>query len=207
MGRSATNYPARRSLTDPAAREHVARVWGISPEELPAPGYTRGRDHERHPQRRDQRAAVDLLQSAGFAARRQLHARGAGKTRVLRGDRLLSFGDGGTTRMWCWRAACRRKKRASPPTWKRASSTFRRLSTHPVMLARTPPIICDLARRLGRGEYFPFNEPREIFEELRLASQRRLRRLLRHHLRKDRPANGSLLALPYARPSGHAASV
>ena len=32
-------------------------------------------------------------------------------------------------------------------------------------------IICDLARRLGRGRYFPFREPREIFEELRLASQ------------------------------------
>jgi assimilatory nitrate reductase catalytic subunit len=32
-------------------------------------------------------------------------------------------------------------------------------------------IICDLARRLGRGEYFPFREPREIFEELRLASR------------------------------------
>ena len=32
-------------------------------------------------------------------------------------------------------------------------------------------IICDLARRLGRGQYFPFREPREIFEELRRASQ------------------------------------
>jgi assimilatory nitrate reductase catalytic subunit len=32
-------------------------------------------------------------------------------------------------------------------------------------------IICDLAHRLGRGQYFPFKEPREIFEELRRASQ------------------------------------
>jgi assimilatory nitrate reductase catalytic subunit len=32
-------------------------------------------------------------------------------------------------------------------------------------------IICDLAGRLGRGEFFPFREPREIFEELRLASR------------------------------------
>ena len=31
--------------------------------------------------------------------------------------------------------------------------------------------ICDLARRLGRGEYFPFASPREIFEELREASR------------------------------------
>src|ERR1051326_2818912 len=27
-------------------------------------------------------------------------------------------------------------------------------------------IICDLARRLGRGQFFPFTQPREIFEEL-----------------------------------------
>jgi len=32
-------------------------------------------------------------------------------------------------------------------------------------------IICDLAGRLGRGQYFPFHEPREIFEELRHASK------------------------------------
>ena len=68
-------------------------------------------------------------------------------------------------------------------------------------------IICDLARRLGRGQYFPFHEPREIFEELRAGLAGRHRRLLRHHLREDRPANGRLLALPHARPSGHAASV
>ena len=32
-------------------------------------------------------------------------------------------------------------------------------------------IICDLAHRLGAGEKFPYQSPREIFEELRLASQ------------------------------------
>jgi assimilatory nitrate reductase catalytic subunit len=32
-------------------------------------------------------------------------------------------------------------------------------------------IICDLARRLGKGQYFPFREPREIFDELREASR------------------------------------
>jgi assimilatory nitrate reductase catalytic subunit len=32
-------------------------------------------------------------------------------------------------------------------------------------------IICDLARRLGKGRYFPYSEPREIFEELREASR------------------------------------
>lgn len=44
--------------------------------------------------------------------------------------------------------------------------------------AKSPPgnarldweIICDLAHRLGRGQYFPYRSTREIFEELRVAS-------------------------------------
>src|SRR5581483_8819017 len=32
-------------------------------------------------------------------------------------------------------------------------------------------IICDLARRLGKGQYFPYRSTREIFDELREASR------------------------------------
>ena len=32
-------------------------------------------------------------------------------------------------------------------------------------------IVQEIARRMGRGKYFPFNSPREIFEELRIASR------------------------------------
>ncbi len=32
-------------------------------------------------------------------------------------------------------------------------------------------ILCELARRLGRGQFFQFNSPREIFDELRVASR------------------------------------
>ena len=32
-------------------------------------------------------------------------------------------------------------------------------------------IISEIARRMGRGKYFPFNSPREIFDELRVASK------------------------------------
>lgn len=37
-GQKADQLPGYRSITDPEAREHVARVWGISPDELPGPG-------------------------------------------------------------------------------------------------------------------------------------------------------------------------
>ena len=37
-GQKADQLPGYRSITDPAAREHVAAVWGISPSDLPGPG-------------------------------------------------------------------------------------------------------------------------------------------------------------------------
>lgn len=37
-GQKADQLPGYRKLTDPAAREHVARVWGVDPADLPGPG-------------------------------------------------------------------------------------------------------------------------------------------------------------------------
>ncbi|UYQ62005.1 molybdopterin oxidoreductase family protein [Streptomyces peucetius] len=37
-GQKADQLPGYRKLDDPAAREHVARVWGVAPESLPGPG-------------------------------------------------------------------------------------------------------------------------------------------------------------------------
>ncbi|WP_279631024.1 molybdopterin oxidoreductase family protein [Saccharomonospora piscinae] len=37
-GQKADQLPGYRRITDPAAREHVARVWGVAPASLPGPG-------------------------------------------------------------------------------------------------------------------------------------------------------------------------
>ena len=37
-GQKCDQLPGARSITDPAAREHVARVWGVRPEDIPGPG-------------------------------------------------------------------------------------------------------------------------------------------------------------------------
>ena len=39
-GQKCDQLPGQRSLADPAAREYVAGVWGIRPEDLPQPGYS-----------------------------------------------------------------------------------------------------------------------------------------------------------------------
>lgn len=48
-GQKADQLPGYRMIADPAARAHVAAVWGVDPDELPAPG----------------RSAVELLQALG----------------------------------------------------------------------------------------------------------------------------------------------
>jgi assimilatory nitrate reductase catalytic subunit len=37
-GQKADQLPGYRSITDPAARAHVAKVWGVAPEDIPGPG-------------------------------------------------------------------------------------------------------------------------------------------------------------------------
>ena len=67
------------------------------------------------------------------------------------------------------------------------ASTSRRPSIRPATPAPTRGSSAISPRRLGKGQYFPYREPREIFDELRRGLARRHRRLLRHHLREDRP--------------------
>jgi assimilatory nitrate reductase catalytic subunit len=37
-GQKADQLPGYRSITDPVAREHLAKIWGISPADIPGPG-------------------------------------------------------------------------------------------------------------------------------------------------------------------------
>ena len=113
------------------ARARRARSGASRPSEIPARGLSRRGDHGGHPPRRDQGAALDLLQPAGLAARRRLHARGAGEARVLRRHRFLPLARPRTTPTSCSPAACRRRTKASSAAPKGASSTSARRSTRP----------------------------------------------------------------------------
>ena len=169
-GQKCDQLPGQRSLTDPAAREHVARVWGIAPEELPQPGYSAveimNAIHAGEikgllcmcfnpmvslPDANFTREALDKLEFFGvvdfFLSETAQHA-----DVVLAGS-LQEEEEGVTANVEA--RVIHIQKAVDPPGNARADSA----------------IICDLARRLGRGEFFPFREPREIFEELREASR------------------------------------
>jgi assimilatory nitrate reductase catalytic subunit len=169
-GQKCDQLPGQRSLTDQAAREHVARVWGITPEELPQPGYSAveimNAIHAGEikgllsicfnpmvslPDANFTREALNKLEFFGvidfFLSETAMHA-----DVVLAGS--LQEEEEGVTASAEARVI-HIQKAVDPPANARRDSE----------------IICDLAGRLGRGQYFPFREPREIFEELRLASQ------------------------------------
>ena len=169
-GQKCDQLPGQRSLTDPAAREYVASVWGVSPDDLPGPGYTaveimnavhRGEikgvlsicfnQLVSLPDASFTREALEGLEFFGvidfFLSETAQHA-----DVVLAGSlQEEEEGVGASTEG----RVIHIKKAVDPPGRARRDSD----------------IICDLARRLGAGQYFPFHEPRDIFEELRVASK------------------------------------
>jgi assimilatory nitrate reductase catalytic subunit len=169
-GQKCDQLPGQRSLTDPAARAHVASVWGIQPDELPGPGYSAveimNAIHSGEikgllsicfnpmvslPDANFTREALERLEFFGvidfFLSETAAHA-----DVVLAGS-LQEEEEGVTANVEA--RVIHIQKAVDPPGNARADSE----------------ILCDLARRLGRGEYFPFRRPRQIFEELRQASR------------------------------------
>jgi assimilatory nitrate reductase catalytic subunit len=169
-GQKCDQLPGQRSLTDPAAREHVARVWGISPDELPQPGLSAAEImeeiHEGRikallsicfnplvslPDANYTREALEKLEFFGvvdfFLSETAHHA-----DVVLAGslheeeEGVVCTAEGRVVHI---RQAVKPPANARNDWW----------------------IYCELARRLGKQKFFPFREPREIFEELRRASQ------------------------------------
>ncbi len=169
-GQKADQLPGQRHITDPAAREHVARVWGISPEEIPGPGLTAQEIMEAiHrgeikgllsicfnplvslPDATFTREALEKLEFLGiidfFLSETARHA-----DIVLAGSVHEEEEGVGCTAEG---RVVHIQKAVDPPPNARGDIW----------------IICELARRLGKGEYFQYPGSRQIFEELREASR------------------------------------
>ena len=92
-GQKCDQLPGQRSLADPAAREYVAGVWGIKPEELPQPGYSAQEIMNAIHSGEIKGLLSHVFQPAGFASRRELHPRGVVEAGILRRRRFLSLGN------------------------------------------------------------------------------------------------------------------
>ncbi|MFE9094060.1 molybdopterin oxidoreductase family protein [Streptomyces sp. NPDC007264] len=166
-GQKADQLPGYRKLTDPAARRHVARVWGVDPDTLPGPG----------------RSAYELLDALGGDIRSLLLM---GSNPVVSAPRAAHVEE--RLRALDFLAVCDvvLSETAAladvvlPVTqWAEETGTTTSLEGRVLLRRRaiSPPegvrsdleVLHGLAARLGVEKGFP-TDPEEVFGELRRAS-------------------------------------
>ncbi len=170
-GQKADQLPGYRKLTDPAARAHVAEVWGVDPESLPGPG----------------RSAYELLDALGTDIRALLlmgsnpvvSAPRAGHVE----ERIRSLDFLAVCDVVLSETAALADVVLPVTQWAEETGTTTSLEGRVLLRRRaiTPPdgvrsdleVLHGLAARLGGGRNpekgFP-TDPEEVFEELRRAS-------------------------------------
>ena len=169
-GQKCDQLPGQRSIADPEARRHVARVWGIAPEDIPQAGYSAMEIIEAA-HRGEIRGLLCLCFNPAVSLPHSSFIREAlEKLEFLCViDFFLSetahYADvvlAGSLHEEEEGVACNVEGRVIH---------IRQAVTPPGNARLDSRIICDIARELGRGQYFQFQSPREIFDELREASR------------------------------------
>ncbi|MFZ5828317.1 MAG: formate dehydrogenase subunit alpha [Bacillota bacterium] len=169
-GQKADQLPGYRLITDPAARKHVAGVWGIDEAELPGKGLS-AYELLAAIERREVRGLYVLCSNPAVSApNANLVNRGLeGLDFLVVADFFLS-------------ETAQLADVVLPTTvWAEDEGTTTNAEGRVIKInkAAEPPagvltdwqILAKLADRLGRGEYFRYQKPAEIFEEFRRASQ------------------------------------
>jgi assimilatory nitrate reductase catalytic subunit len=169
-GQKADQLPGQRKIDDPAARQYISQVWGIDEADLPGPGTS----------------VVEMFD--------QIHSGEIRGMLTICNNVMVSLPDVNWVRGalekidfmvaidFFMSESCQYADVVLPGSaWAEDEGTTATVEGRVVKINRAadPPgeakvdweIICDLARLLGRGEYFPYKTPRAIFDELRVASK------------------------------------
>ena len=169
-GQKADQLPGMRSITDPDARRYIASVWGVDEASIPGPGLTAAEIMEAI-HRGEIKALFSMcfnplvsLPDAAFTAEALSKleflavidfflCETAHYADIVFSGSLQEEDEG----IVCSAEGRVQKinKAVDPPGDARSDAL----------------IICDLAQRLGKGEYFAFPSTRAIYDELRLASK------------------------------------
>jgi len=168
-GQKADQLPGYRKLDDPAARAHVAAVWGIDPAELPHPGLSAFEMLDRLGTDGGVRALIVLASNIVVSApdANRVAARLAALDLLVVSDIFLS------------ETAALADVVLPTAQWAEEEGTMTNLEGRVLHRRRAlppPPGVLDdlqfltaLAGRLGRGQFFS-DDPRVVFDELRRAS-------------------------------------
>ncbi|MFF5309755.1 molybdopterin oxidoreductase family protein [Streptomyces massasporeus] len=166
-GQKADQLPGYRKLDDPAARAHVAEVWGVDPDSLPGPG----------------RSAYELLDALGSDIRSLLLMASNPVVSAPRAahveERIRSLDFLAVCDVVLSETAALADVVLPVTQWAEETGTTTNLEGRVLLRRRavTPPdgirsdleVLHELAARLGVEKGFP-TDPEEVFEELRRAS-------------------------------------
>lgn len=169
-GQKADQLPGYRLIEDPAAREHVARVWGIDPDELPGKGVS----------------AYEMLQRIDEGKIKAMI--------VLGSNPVVSSPNSRKVAEWLKKLELlivvdmyETETAELGADWLLPSSSFLesegtltnlegRVFHRPAVMGLPGEcktdieLLCLLAERLGRGQYFSYEGPEDVFRELAAAS-------------------------------------
>ncbi len=164
-GQKADQLPGYRKIDDPAARAHVAGVWGVDPDDLPGPG----------PSAYELLTGDEMRTLLVFGSNPVVSAPNASRVEArLRDLDLLVVSD-----FVLSETAALADVVLPTAQWAEEDGTMTNLEGRVLRrhaLREPPPdvrtdlaVIAELASRLGAGAWFT-TEPRAVFEELRRAS-------------------------------------
>jgi len=168
-GQKADQLPGYRRLDDPRARAHVAAVWGIDPDELPASGKSAFEMLDRLGTDGGVRALLVLASNIAVSApdANRVRSRLGALDLLVVSDIFLS------------ETAALADVVLPTAQWAEEDGTMTNLEGRVIRrrMALPPPagvlddlqMISRLADKLGRGQYFS-DDPRTVFDELRRAS-------------------------------------
>ncbi len=169
-GQKCDQLPGQRSISDPAAREHVARVWGIAPEEIPGAGLSAMEIMEAI-----HRGEIKALLSMCFNPIVSLPDSGyvAQALEKLEFFGVVDFFLSETAHYAdvVLAGSLQEEEEGIVCTAEGRVVHIQQAVTPPAGAMNDWAIYCDLARRLGKEKFFPYKAPREIFDELREASR------------------------------------
>src|SRR5262249_14172611 len=167
-GLKADQLPGYRRIDDPAARKHIAAIWGADESEIPGPG----------------KSAYDLMRALGGEIKMLLSFAfnfmvSAPDSNVVR-ERINKLDFLSVSDFFLSETAKLADVVLPASQWAEEEGTTTNLEGRVIRRrgALDPPgearsdlvVICELAERLGRGEYFNYMNTEEIFQELARAT-------------------------------------
>jgi assimilatory nitrate reductase catalytic subunit len=168
-GQKADQLPGYRKIDDTAARAYIAEIWGVPEHELPRAG----------------KSAYELLNALGSEIKALLVmgsnivVSSPNATRIRSRVRNLEFL--AVADFFLSETAQLADVVLPAAQWAEEEGTMTNLEGRVLLRQRAvaPPagvktdleILCELGKRLGRREQFAYESPREVFDELRLATK------------------------------------